>query len=40
MKMERRVRVNELIDGANPDDEFDGDLNDGMDGAPDGEHDA
>ena len=40
MTMERRVRVNELIDGNNPDDEFDDGLDDGLDDAPDGEQDA
>ena len=40
MKMERRVRVNELIDGNNPDDEFDDGLDDGLDDAPDGEQDT
>ena len=40
MKLARRVRVNELIDGNNPDDDLDDNLDDGLDDAADGEHDA
>ena len=40
MKLARRVRVNELIDGNDPDDDLDDNLDDGLDDAADGEHDA